>query len=142
MTYIETSWMIAITVFSIKHFIADFVLQTDYMLGKFKAPPYCFKPLAAHCGVHALFTAILLFVPVALDPLYLSNVWLLIVLVSVYDFITHFMVDIAKAQYTRIKKLTPAYKSYWVAIGIDQMGHLILSIPMIMLMSLLIQVVI
>lgn len=131
MSNLETSWMIAITVFSIKHFLADFVLQTEYMLGKFNRPPKCFAPLASHCLVHVLFAFILFMIPMALEPNRVSSSWDLIVVLLCYEFATHFLVDLAKAQYTRANKLTSAYKAYWVAIGIDRMMHLVLSIPLI-----------
>lgn len=73
-------------VFAIKHYVADFLLQGRYMLGKFKPGWDFVPPLAAHCGVHALFT---LLICLKFDPKYW---WLAIV-----DFVVHFIMDRIKA---------------------------------------------
>jgi hypothetical protein len=43
--------------FMLKHLVADFFLQTRWMLGKFKEGWAFVVPLAAHSGVHAVMTA-------------------------------------------------------------------------------------
>lgn len=48
--------LLLVVAFKIKHFVADYPLQTPYMLGKFKARGWV-RPLAAHAGVHAGLTA-------------------------------------------------------------------------------------
>jgi len=74
-------------IFQLKHFFADYPLQNEYMLGKFKEEGWIF-PLASHCGVHALFTFIisLLFVE------FHASVWL-----ALFDFVVHFTMDRVKA---------------------------------------------
>jgi hypothetical protein len=42
-------------VYQLKHFAADYLLQGEYMLGKFKDHGWL-RPLLAHAGVHATFT--------------------------------------------------------------------------------------
>lgn len=73
-------------IFQLKHFIADYPLQNAYMLGKFKDKGWV-KPLAAHCGVHAVMTFCI--------ALYFGLVTAL--LVSVLDFVLHFTMDRVKA---------------------------------------------
>ena len=46
---------VLLVLYQVKHFVADYPLQGTYMLGKFKKNGWVL-PLAAHCGVHALFT--------------------------------------------------------------------------------------
>ncbi len=49
---------VLLVVFQLKHFMADYPLQNEYMLGKFKAKGW-FAPLALHAGVHSLFTCVI-----------------------------------------------------------------------------------
>jgi hypothetical protein len=139
MTNYEFAWIVAIIVFGIKHFIADFLLQTPYMLGKFYAPPHCYKPLSAHCSVHVVFALMLFSVPMSLHPSAMSDYWGLVISLLAYEFVAHFLVDITKSQLTRIKNLRPADKMFWVLIGIDQFLHLVLSIPLIYIMAEMIE---
>lgn len=84
---------ILLAVFQIKHFIADYPLQTPYMLGKFKDKDWI-KPLAAHCGVQALFTFI-----IAATTLgwYNHKATLVVTGVALIDFTIHFIMDRIKA---------------------------------------------
>ena len=128
-------------IFEIKHFLCDFVLQTDYMLGKFKEKGWVL-PLASHCAVHGLFTLLIL---LAMSPKH----WYLCLI----DFIWHFAIDRIKASprlLGRFKPLGPeAFKHakeivqskidwkeksnyqlqlthnrlFWWFIGLDQLCH-------------------
>lgn len=71
--------------FQVKHFLADFPLQSQYMLGKFK-PTDWVMPLAAHCSVHFAFTLCIMmyFAP--------AFWWLAFI-----DFVIHFIMDRIKA---------------------------------------------
>ena len=72
--------------FLIKHFVADYILQNQYMLGKFK-PDWSFAlPLLAHASVHGCFT---LFICLLVAP---ALWWLALV-----DIVTHFVIDRMKA---------------------------------------------
>lgn len=113
-------------VFDTKHYLADFVFQNKYMLGKFN-PTGWVKPLAAHCLVHATFT---LAICLVVNP---SLSWL-----AVVDFVVHFIMDRIKASpklLGRFKSLcpnefataTPEQKRhdryFWLALGFDQYVH-------------------
>lgn len=124
--------------FEVKHFLADFPLQTDYMLGKFKPGNDYIKPLATHCAVHAVLTLVILLV---LAP----HFWYLTFL----DFVVHFIMDRIKASPALLgrfsalskKEYAVAYqgskeqnclcctrelnnnKYFWWALGLDQMVH-------------------
>lgn len=114
----EKMMLLVLTAFAIKHFFCDFPLQTFYMLGKGKPGTAWIAPLAAHCGVHAFFTAIifLLYSP--------SFVWL-----SLLEFAIHFVVDRAKATYKLDTGVwTPEQRGinltkYYRAFGLDQLAH-------------------
>ena len=88
--FIITTYFFLNLLFGFKMFIADFLLQNEYMLGKFKEKGWVI-PLASHCLVHATFTIAILSVFCDWLPGYL------IVGLSVFDFIIHFIMDRIKA---------------------------------------------
>jgi len=113
-------------VFETKHLLADFVVQTKYMLGKFNAVGWA-GPLAAHCGLHAGMTLV---IALWFNP----ALWWLAAL----DFAIHFAMDWFKASprmLGRYKYLCPsehatasaeqkrADKLFWVTLGFDQYIH-------------------
>jgi hypothetical protein len=136
--------LLLLVVFHLKHFLADYPLQGGYMLGKFKGGWDWVKPLAAHCGVHAIFTFVIsLGVHAALD---------LAIGLAALDFALHFTMDRIKASPNllgRFKALSakeyPGVMSYttspdedarakafkqlrdnkyfWWALGLDQLVH-------------------
>ena len=129
-------------IYQIKHFIADYPLQGQYMLGKFKPDWGFFWPLAAHAGVHGLMTLGIVWY---FNP---SLWWLALV-----DAGIHFVMDRVKAgpkylgRYkalaaSEFKKVFDAYTHsddelvkqiarqrlkhnvlFWWALGFDQMVH-------------------
>ncbi|MBI2121927.1 MAG: DUF3307 domain-containing protein [Candidatus Sungbacteria bacterium] len=119
-----------LAIYQIKHFLADFPLQTEYMLGKFKDGWGFLPPLLAHAGVHAVFTIIIV--------AYFSGSLYLAFALGVFDFVIHFFMDRIKAggKYLgRYKALTakeyilatPKQKQhnkfFWWSLGLDQMVH-------------------
>ena len=92
-----------------KHFLADFPLQTPYMMRK-GAPTGWVVPLLAHCGVHAAFTAIILI------PFVGWMFWL----PTLVDFAAHFVIDTWKARVATYK--IPDVRFWW-ALGFDQFLH-------------------
>lgn len=107
--------------FQVKHFVADFPLQREYMLKKVQ-PGWGFAvPLMVHCGVHAIITlAILLY--------FKPSLWWL----SLVDFVVHFFMDRIKSGPKYLGRYTDKAKaSYWNVFGIDQMVHHLTSILII-----------
>ena len=51
---------ILLLAFQVKHFLCDYPLQTQFMLGKFKDTDWVL-PLSQHCFVHAAGTMLVLF---------------------------------------------------------------------------------
>ena len=135
-----------------KHFIADFPLQTDYMLRKFSPDWRVWIPaLSAHAGVHAFFTFyIVVFVmhgyPYFGVPLALA--------LAALDFVVHFTMDRIKASpnllgrykslsardymyykrimeqagnhpnvHIQVNKVFRSNRNFWWALGFDQMVH-------------------
>lgn len=76
-------WYLLVTMI-FKHLVADYFLQGEYMKGKFKKVGWAL-PLAAHCGVHFLFT-------MAITLMATGGIgWA--ILFAVIDFTIHFAMD-------------------------------------------------
>ncbi len=100
-------------IYQIKHYIADFPLQREYMLRKTRANWDFLLPLSTHCFVHAVGTLIITLI-------YAPQFWWL----SLVDFTTHFFIDRIKSgprYFGRFNDLSKA--SFWNILGFDQMVH-------------------
>jgi hypothetical protein len=73
-------------VFQIKHFVTDYPLQTQYMLGKFRPGWDFFLPLLVHSSVHGAATLLICLV---VNP----KLWWL----ALADIVSHFIMDRIKA---------------------------------------------
>jgi len=97
------------SLFLIKHFIADFPLQTQWMVqGKARRN----WPLLAHAGVHAAFTALIL-LPLAPQLLWLAAV----------EWLAHSGIDRLKAHPDLGGRWNPSQPQFWWALGADQLAH-------------------
>jgi E3 ubiquitin-protein ligase DOA10 len=102
-------WMLLLTV---KHIIADFVLQNSWMaIGKDQRTGWAL-PLLAHCLVHlaVAMTLILIIAP---------KFWF----VAIIDFIIHIAVDRAKGLCSSRLGVTHEHPWFWTLIGVDQALH-------------------
>ena len=102
---------ILLALFGIKHFIADFAMQYDYMLrekGTYGAPGGIH-----HAMTHACWTFLILvpFVTTA-DQL---------LILPLADFIAHYHIDYFKQHLN--KGLTTADRKFWIWLGLDQALH-------------------
>lgn len=84
-------------VFNLKHLLADYPLQGRYMLGKFKEWPEFILPLAAHSGVHSVFTFVITWVYISLTGNITSDRLNLLFYLPLLDFMAHFVMDRIKA---------------------------------------------
>lgn len=100
--------------FITKHVIADYFLQTGWMLAG--RDVYLHIGRLAHAGMHAIGTGLVL--GIAGTPVGLMAV------LSLVDLVIHFHVDWAKARYSEHKGATPYEAAYWRAMGTDQAAHL------------------
>lgn len=76
-----------LVIYQLKHFVADYLLQGKYMLGKFKGGTEWVGPMLAHVGVHGSFT---LLIAAAFGCHYAP--WL-----ALLDMVAHFAMDRIKA---------------------------------------------
>lgn len=136
-----------LVLYQLKHFICDYPLQGQWMLGKFKPWPKFVTPLSAHAAVHGGTTFL---IALAVNPK--IAFW-----VALFDMVVHFTVDLVKAnpslggrfralsadEYRGLssmasgqathpelilarssaKRLVLSNKFFWWALGIDQMAH-------------------
>jgi len=104
-------WMLVLTV---KHVIADFVLQNSWMaIGKDQKTGWAL-PLLAHCLVH-------LAVAMALILMIAPRFWF----VAIIDFLIHITVDRAKGLCASTLGVTleAGHPWFWTLIGVDQALH-------------------
>ena len=109
-----------LVLFQLKHFVCDYPLQTQYMLGKMQATGWI-QPLAAHAAVHAIGTFIITII--VFNPAYYLDAVTLAVILAIVDFIVHFMVDRIKASPNLGGRFNPTQPYFWWALGADQMAH-------------------
>ena len=139
-----------VLIFNFKHFIADYLLQGRYCLGKFKDFPDFILPLSVHAGTHALLTII---IGIIYSIVIGKNPGIAIVGLANIDFMAHFVIDRIKAdpyllgRYEALsknemkaileieKKLKTielhnatqsklkSNRNYWITLGIDQLCH-------------------
>lgn len=95
---------ILLVLFQLKHFFADYPLQTKFMLGKFKGGNEWIAPLLAHVAVHGLFTFIicLFFNPILSIPL------------ALFDMVVHFCMDRIKASPELLGRYAPLSKAEYM----------------------------
>jgi hypothetical protein len=113
MITVSVFWLGALYVaFVIKHFLADFLLQTSWMAhGKAESQGWL-APLATHAGIHGALTLLLM---LALLP----SLWWL----GLVDFAVHTVIDRCKALATRGLGLTETDDAWWWLMGLDQALH-------------------
>lgn len=102
-------WLV---IYQLKHFLADYPLQTPYMLGKFKSGWEYLLPLLSHVFIHANFTLIICLI---INPTF----WWL----SLVDLCAHFIMDRIKASPNILGRFKPDNKYFWWSLGFDQMVH-------------------
>ncbi len=102
-------WFLALTV---KHVVADFLLQTHWMAaGKDRAKGWAL-PLLVHCLIHGVLTTLIV---VAIAP----RLWF----IGLIDFAIHITIDRAKGFIVAHFHVTPNHAAFWWLIGIDQALH-------------------
>lgn len=122
---LSTVWIAAaLAAFLAKHFLADFVFQTNWMVTGKDRPEGWFVPLAVHAGVHGAITAALF---LAVAP---SLAWL-----GLADALVHGTIDRMKSVITRQKELTPRQTTFWWFFGADQTLHHLTHVGLAILLA-------
>ncbi len=98
--------------FGLKHLLADYFLQTNWMArGKGRISGWQ-APLAAHAGIHSIGTLV---IAVVVAP----ALWWLALL----DLVIHGAIDRVRALPCIGGKLRPDQTHFWWMLGIDQEAH-------------------
>ncbi len=85
--------------YQFKHFLCDFPLQTEWMLGKFKPGWDFVLPLTVHAGIHMLATmAIVSYCGFSMHSAFLCGL---------FDFFIHFTMDRIKASPNYLGRFKP-----------------------------------
>src|ERR1700761_3448439 len=102
-------WMLLLTV---KHIIADFVLQSAWMAqGKDQKTGWAL-PLLAHCLIHLSFAAVVILI---VAPKFWFG--------ALIYFVIHITIDRAKGLTSSTFGMTPEHPWFWTLIGVDQALH-------------------
>ena len=103
-----------VAIFNVKHFIGDFCLQNEYMLGKFKKVGWQLA-LLAHVATVAQFTFWIALIS--------THSFMLAAALTVFEMVTHFIIDRVKASPDLGGRYKPDQKMFWMVLGADQMLH-------------------
>lgn len=99
----------------IKHFICDYLLQTQFMLEN--KGIYGHEGGMLHAAIHGLGTmlAVMIFGLFSVGSVFFG------LILGFLDSLIHYHIDYFKVKYS--KGLTPNDKQFWVAFGLDQFCH-------------------
>jgi len=105
--------LLALALFATKHFVADFLLQTDWMhRGK---GVYGHPGGLAHAGLHMLGSLPALLI--------LGSGPLVLLLLMMGEGLVHYHIDWTKEALTRRFRTNPAHRPFWLLLGADQYLH-------------------
>lgn len=110
--------------FGLKHLLADYFLQTRWMVCGKGANSGWAAPLVAHAAVHAAGTLVITMI--AAPALW----WLAIV-----DWLIHGTIDRVRAMPCVGGKLHPGQPAFWWALGVDQEAHALTHLAFIALIA-------
>lgn len=107
-----------IACFVIKHFVCDFVFQTNWQAAN--KGRYGHPASFVHSGQHVLGSAVVLF---GIAPA------LYAILLAV-EAVAHYHIDWLKDRTTRAAGLTPTHHLFWTGLGFDQLLHQLTYVAM------------
>ena len=97
----------------IKHFIADYLLQFEWMI---KGKHTVSHPGGyAHAAVHAVGTVIILKVAALSTPI--------IITLALAEFVVHYVLDFGKARFGKNISSKDSPRQFWALNGFDQLLH-------------------
>jgi hypothetical protein len=102
-------WMLLLT---LKHVVADFFLQNNWIATGKDARTGWALPLTVHCLIHGALTTLII-IPFA------PKLWFL----GLVDFAVHFVIDRTKGFIVSRYDVRPDHRWFWWLIGIDQALH-------------------
>lgn len=105
----------------IKHVLADFYLQTSWMVQT--KGIYGHLGGLAHTGVHVLLSGSVL--------VWAGLAWWLLLAVLIVEFVVHYHTDWTKDRLVRREGVGPSDSKFWNLTGIDQFVHQLTYLAMV-----------
>ncbi len=102
-------WML---LFTLKHVVADFLLQNRWMAQGKDGEAGWGLPLLTHCLIHGGLTTVMV---AAVAPAF----WF----IGLIDFVLHLVIDRAKGFCVARYEVTTEHQWFWWLIGVDQALH-------------------
>lgn len=99
--------------FAVKHWVCDFVLQSQLMIEE--KGTYGKLYGVQHSVIHGIGTLVIGFA-------FFRHIEA-VVFVSVFDALMHYHIDYFKENFIKYKNITKENSSWWVILGADQMLH-------------------
>ena len=119
--------LIALVLFQIKHYLCDFVLQTQSQV--MAKGTYGALGGLSHAGLHAV---------ASIPALYMLTGSPLVILgLIAFEFVLHYHVDFAKARVDATRGWTVADQQYWIVFGLDQFIHQLTYLAFVYVTALL-----
>ncbi len=107
--------------FEIKHFVADYLMQTGWMIaGKGSLTQVGGY---AHAGVHVALSLVVL--------LLVGTPWPALLGLLVAEFVVHYALDFGKILYSRGVHVDTDPQRFWALHGVDQLAHQVTYAAMI-----------
>jgi hypothetical protein len=104
-----------LTLLFIKHFLADFVFQTEWMVKGKGLESGWLLPLYCHASVHQIFTLAILFFYVDISTA---------IVVAFLEKVAHIIIDRTKASPSLLGRYKDISRpAFWNALGADQLAH-------------------
>lgn len=104
-----------LVIYQVKHFLADYPLQLEYHLQKFRDDRGFFLPLLSHATIHGSLTFIIVCVFTWSATLALA--------LAVFDITAHSLMDRAKGGSKYLGRYKMPHKYFWWSFGLDQSVH-------------------
>ena len=114
----------------VKHFVADYFLQTKWMI--VEKAEYGKLGGLVHAGEHAILTGVVLGI---------MGIGWPTLLLMVIDFILHYQIDWTKSNYLRGRfafsplPMDQSDYQYWWAMGLDQFGHYLTYVLIVLILG-------
>jgi hypothetical protein len=109
--------------FSIKHLVADYLLQNQWMVQN--KGTYYHPAGWAHAGIHGALSALVLgliwwFCPISVE---LKTIFVMTTIWVAGEIVIHHLIDVLKVALTKRLGLSPKDWAFWAAFGVDQLLH-------------------
>lgn len=119
----------------IKHFLVDFVWQTEKMVrekGNLSEMGGYIHAISHTLGTIACGFILYLFGYMVKDFSYqtMINILWMVWVYSIVEGISHYVIDFIKMNYGKQAKLSANDKKFWIAIGADQLAHYLVYVVM------------